>query len=141
MVSNLGQVCGPRGHLLSPYQSDHGYMYVQVPREGKPGTEPRTVHTMVLEAFAGGRPAPGWEARHLNDVKDDNRWPWNLCWGTKAQNVLDAIANGIFRRTARHGTTGGYRRHTLDGEDPCEPCREANKRYCRDRRAALKEGA
>lgn len=27
------------------------------------------------------------------------------------------------------GSLGGYHRHTKAGEEPCDPCREANRRY------------
>lgn len=36
--------------------------------------------------------------------------------------------------TGRCGTYGGYQRHKRDGEDACEPCREANNTYARDYR-------
>jgi hypothetical protein len=49
-------------------------------------------HVWVLEAFRGPRPK-GTVARHLNDVKDDNRLE-NLQWGTQLENVQDAIING-----------------------------------------------
>src|SRR5437660_84181 len=49
---------------------------------------PIAVHLLVLYAFVGPRPViPGYkvEARHLNDVKTDNRAE-NLVWGTSRQN-------------------------------------------------------
>lgn len=50
------------------------------------------VHRAVLEAFTG--PCPdGQECRHANDVANDNRLV-NLSWGTRSQNLYDAIRNG-----------------------------------------------
>lgn len=37
------------------------------------------------------------------------------------------------------GTYGGYQRHIKAAEDPCDPCREANRRYAQARRAARPE--
>jgi hypothetical protein len=34
------------------------------------------------------------------------------------------------------GTTAAYQRHMRHDEDPCEACREANRRSLRERRAA-----
>ena len=45
-----------------------------------------------METFIGPCPA-GMEARHLNDVKKDNRLE-NLRWGTHGDNVQDAYNNG-----------------------------------------------
>ncbi len=61
----------------------------------------RRIHRLVLTAFVGSCP-PGMEARHLNDVKADNRLS-NLCWGTKKENAADAIRNGRTPRGARNG--------------------------------------
>jgi hypothetical protein len=52
------------------------------------------VHTLMLTAFVGPCPE-GMEALHENDVADDNRWPGNLRWGTRSENKLDAVRNGI----------------------------------------------
>lgn len=54
------------------------------------------VHRLVLTAYAGLPSEEGLEARHLNGVSTDNR-PGNLAWGTRRDNVQDAI---------RHGTLG-----------------------------------
>lgn len=62
-----------------------------------------TVHVIELLAFSG--PCPdGMEARHLNDVKTDNRWLINLVWGTPEDNQgLDRLLNGTSNRGERHG--------------------------------------
>lgn len=58
------------------------------------------VHRLVCIAFHGQPPFPRAEARHLNDVCDDNV-PTNLRWGTRRQNIEDAIANGRMRLGSR----------------------------------------
>jgi hypothetical protein len=60
----------------------------------------RFVQALVLTAFVGPCPE-GLECRHLNDVKTDNRLA-NLCWGTRADNVKDAIRNQTHRRGVNH---------------------------------------
>src|SRR3990167_2227261 len=51
-----------------------------------------SVHRLVCEAFHGPCP-PGNLARHLNDIKGDNR-AINLAWGTRCDNWADAKRNG-----------------------------------------------
>ena len=49
------------------------------------------LHRVILETFVG--PAPeGAVARHLNDVRTDNRLE-NLAWGTQQENVDDMLRN------------------------------------------------
>jgi|GEM_PF-2147731 len=50
------------------------------------------VHHLVMLVFVGKRPE-GQVIRHLNDIKTDNCLD-NLCYGTYAENVSDAIKNG-----------------------------------------------
>lgn len=105
-ASNIGRVrrCRPpyrrlptRYRILDLYENVRsGYPQVRI-SSGKRNLKMRYVHQLVLEAFVGPRPE-GLQARHLNDIKTDNRIE-NLCWGTKKENVEDAILNG---RT-RHG--------------------------------------
>lgn len=62
----------------------------------KPGGRKRLwkVHQLVLWAFVG--PAPEkHECRHLNGMPADNRLE-NLKWGTRRENVHDAIQHGTF---------------------------------------------
>lgn len=78
----------PAGRLMVPTPVHCGHLRV------KAGVPLRAVfvHRMVLEAFVGPCPA-GHEARHLNDDPTDNRLE-NLAWGTRAENLADAVRNG-----------------------------------------------
>lgn len=51
------------------------------------------VHQLVLETFVGPKPRLDSEVRHLNDIPTDNRLV-NLTWGTKSENMRDAVRNG-----------------------------------------------
>jgi hypothetical protein len=89
------------GRILKTPPDGTGYPQVNLYVLGK--RTHTTVHVLVLTAFAGPCP-PGLEARHLNDVKTDNRWPENLCWGTRPENQgQDRLANGTSNRGERHG--------------------------------------
>ncbi len=52
----------------------------------------RPVHRLVLLAFRG-EPENGYEARHLNGNRKDNRIE-NLAWGTREENAADREAHG-----------------------------------------------
>ena len=71
-----------------------GYITVSLSRGGVV-TQIR-VQRLVLMAFAGPPPSARHDARHINGDSSDNRL-WNLAWGTRKQNMADAV---------RHGTAG-----------------------------------
>lgn len=85
---------------LKPSLNAHGYESVCL---CVGGTRPRrSVHTLVLLAFVGPCP-PGHETRHLNNVRTDNRWPENICWGTPKENEADKVAHGTDNTGERNG--------------------------------------
>ena len=101
-VSDLGRVrslqhCwGPRPtpHLLKPGIASTGYPTVAL---GRGNT--KQVHALVLSAFVGPCP-PGQECRHKNGVRSDPRLV-NLEYGTRAQNIQDAIVHGTWHSPKR----------------------------------------
>ena len=60
-----------------------------------------SVNRLILFAFVGPAP-PGKECRHLDGNKDNNCLE-NLLWGTRAENIRDAIRHGTFPRGERSG--------------------------------------
>src|SRR3990167_3495984 len=62
---------------LKPHPGHGEYLQVTLTRNGKHYT--RKVHLLVLTAFAGPRPFPKAESRHLNGDNADNRAS-NLAW-------------------------------------------------------------
>jgi hypothetical protein len=75
---------------MSPNRNEKGYLSVRI--TGPSGIKRVMVHTLVLETFAGPRPA-GMEARHL-DGNPGNNSMWNLAWGTPQQNAQDKFSHG-----------------------------------------------
>lgn len=99
--SNSGR-CGKwRVYLGSP--GGRGYLKTTLRDEDRmPVTV--AVHVIMLESFIGPRPTSAHVARHLNDIKTDNRID-NLAWGTPKQNFDDAVKNGRARIGDGHGAT------------------------------------
>jgi hypothetical protein len=85
-IPELGKWWEPLRVRLS---RDWGYPEVQLVL---PSKKPYKIHTLILTAFIGPRP-PGLQARHLDDVKTNNRLS-NLCWGTSSEDSYDMVRNG-----------------------------------------------
>lgn len=88
---------------LSTPLSMYGYPHLRV--EGKT----RFVHHLVLEVFVGPMPE-GKEACHRNGIRTDNRLE-NLYWGTRSENVQDAIKHGTHFWIAKHVAEHGWKRN------------------------------
>jgi hypothetical protein len=76
-----------KGRMLRPGAASHNYPTVVL---GRGNT--RTVHSLVAEAFIGPYP-PGQEVRHKDGDRSNPRLE-NLEYGTRADNVRDAIRHG-----------------------------------------------
>lgn len=74
------------GKVLKPCPTSTGHLQVKIRQES------RLVHRLVLEAFVG--PCPdGMEGLHRDDIPAHN-WLENLRWGTRSDNLNDAVRNG-----------------------------------------------
>ena len=141
-VSDDGQVRSrprerSRGGILKPARNPGGYWYVTLCRG--PEKHRMRVHQLVAEAFIGPCP-PGQEVRHLDDNKDDNRVV-NLAYGTRQENVDDAIRNARLA-AGRHNAAKTHcpREHPYDEANTvhvrtrtgvqrvCRACRNARAR-------------
>lgn len=97
-VSDVGQVMrvlggvhgATPGRILKQRIHENGYYHVGLHNLGSRRTV--TVHSLVAESFHGSRPG-GQHARHRNGIKTDNRAE-NLEWGTRSENMLDAVGHG-----------------------------------------------
>lgn len=79
-----------------------GYPMVDLCRDGKITHKP--IAPMVLSVFVGPRPQGGYQCRHLNGIRNDNRLE-NLSWGTVKENANDKIAHGTVLLGERHPRT------------------------------------
>jgi hypothetical protein len=86
-----------RGRLLKPGTRADGHLVVILCVNRVKTT--RQVHQLVLEAFAGPRPA-GLEGLHDNGNPADNART-NLRYGTHAENMRDAVRHGTNRNAAK----------------------------------------
>lgn len=115
-----------RGKVLKARLDSRGYFMVLITMDsGK--RRNLSVHRQMCIAFHGQPPSPSHEARHLNDVKTDNRLD-NLAWGTKSQNALDAVRNKRHHKSRRTHCPRGHEyspRPTLNGNmrRRCNECR------------------
>lgn len=148
-VSSRGRVRSTRNgkcRILRASIDTRGYPYVG-PWTGNGNVRVR-VHTLVLEAWCGPR-SPGEMARHWDDRKTRNHIR-NLAWGSRSDNMRDAVRNGRNPNSRKRKCPSGHRytpentRITPDGGRECRECHRAKRRRQRaDKRraaAALRQG-
>ena len=127
-----GKTKNLKSRPLPGYAAKSGHRYVDLYCKGI-----RTkvaVHRLVLETFVGPCPA-GLEGCHRNDDPADNRLE-NLYWGTRSDNLLDAVRNGRHGYSRRDRCSNGHK-YTPEstyvrrnGSRACRPCqRAANSAY------------
>jgi hypothetical protein len=92
----------------------------------------------VAEAFHGPRPV-GLEVRHL-DGDSLNNAASNLRYGTRTENLLDAVEHGTHYNAKKTRCPQGHlydetntRVSTTTGERSCRTCARASKRRQRER--------
>jgi hypothetical protein len=135
LVSDLGRVISLPKHgrgtvLLKPTPATRGgYPQVNL-RDGAGGRKVCGVHRLILEAFAGPGPQ-GALALHADDDPTNNTLA-NLRWGTRSDNLYDAVRNG---RHVMSNKTHCKRGHEFTPENTwvsptaggraCRACRKA----------------
>lgn len=88
-----------RGRMLRLCLDDAGQPVVRLYAKGR-GLTVR-VHTLVLGAFVGPRPA-GLEACHFDGIPTNNNIG-NLRWDTRSANVLDSVRHGTHVSNQQRG--------------------------------------
>ena len=88
-----------KGVMLRPGRMPAGHLSVSL---GKNNSQ--CVHKLVLLAFVGPTPK-GHECLHGNGDPSDNRLA-NLRWGTRADNIRDAVRHGTWMTPARVAALG-----------------------------------
>lgn len=86
--------------VLRLIKHKEGYRCVTLYGRGKPGKQ--LAHHLVLEAFVGPRP-PGKEGCHGDRDRAHNDVD-NLRWGTRSDNMQDAVRHGTHNRLAANRT-------------------------------------
>ncbi|WP_052459590.1 HNH endonuclease [Tessaracoccus massiliensis] len=122
VVDSLGRTRQLRGVALALSRNNYGHLYVRLR-----STVRAYVHRLVLEAFIGPCPA-GHECCHRNDDPSDNRVE-NLYWGTRADNMLDRVANGKHHMARRTHCKHGH--EYTPGNTFYNPSKSATTRLCK----------
>jgi transcriptional regulator of met regulon len=86
--------------ILRLTKHNKGYRCVTLYRDGRPNKQ--LVHHLVLEAFVGPRP-PDKEGCHGDRDRTHNDVE-NLRWGTRSDNMQDAVRHGTHNRLAANRT-------------------------------------
>lgn len=79
-----------KGREITGSANKSGHLALTICRDGV--SRSTSLHTLVLEAFAGPCP-PGQEACHWDDDPSNNALS-NLRWDTRSANKKDAVRNG-----------------------------------------------
>jgi hypothetical protein len=136
-VSNFGRVRsyakGKSPRILKALPDTKGYPQVALRKDGH--SLRRRVHTLVLLAFVGERPAE-MECRHL-DGKPTNNVVSNLAYGTHSENELDQVRHGTHHNAKKieckygHEFTASNVFRKSNGGRGCITCRQIRdrKRY------------
>jgi len=97
-VSDQGRIKSYRrrkeGQILRPGRMTAGHLSVSLGRRNS-----QCVHRLVLLAFVGPPPVCH-ECLHANGDPSDNRLV-NLRWGTRSENIADAIKHGTWMTPER----------------------------------------
>lgn len=118
---------GRPGRVLVQSPTSNGYLGVQLSGNGR--RRSMRTHWLVMLAFVGPRP-DGWDTRHLNGIKTDNRLA-NLRYGTKSENEFDKVTHGTHRNARKVACPRG---HPLSGAN-VYPSHRGRYRECRTCRA------
>lgn len=134
---NGGRYVRP-SRLMATHVALQGYLHVTLSRNNERKT--CKVHRLMAEAFIPNPEGLPW-VRHLDD-RPDHLSLDNLAWGTRMDNVRDAIRNGRIRNRTT-GTTHCPREHEYTPENTyvypngsgrrCKTC-DRNRRLSKGRK-------
>jgi len=143
-VSTLGEVRRPfrkkTGQPGTPLSNgvNKGYPFVVLYRDGR--RHVRYLHRLVALAFLE-EPKPGMEVCH-NDGNPMNPRLKNLRWGTRSENVRDAVRHGTKFFAKKRQCPAGHpydeeNTYIQNGSRVCRACRRlGNRRYRARKKAA-----
>lgn len=125
-VSDMGRVKSLKrattsGRILKGRVKECGHVNVFLCKDGHVKTH--YVHSLVLLAFVGSRPANA-QTRHLNSIPTDNRL-CNLAYGSCSENMNDRSKSGNnSKRKLSVYDVKEIRRRLADGERPTAIARD-----------------
>lgn len=126
-ASDDGQIRGKRGSVLKPEINPRNhYQYCSLQVNGKQVL--KSVHGLIALAFHGPCPK-GLEVRHLNGIKLDCRAS-NLEYGTRSQNMQDAVKHGMHVNTRKTHCKNGHEFDYITpttGARQCLTCKQDRK--------------
>lgn len=99
---------------MCPSKNDEGYYQIRFIN----GNKKRSIklHILILELFGPNKPNNKMYALHKNDDKNNNSLD-NLYWGSRRDNEIDKITNGIDRHTKlKIDDINSIRKRYNDGE-------------------------
>lgn len=85
------------------------------------------IHLLVLKTFGPPKPDGNYECLHINGQADDNRIE-NLRWGTRSENIRDAVRMGTHSETRK---THCKFNHEYTDENTIRWPSQPNSRRCR----------
>lgn len=105
-VSDLGRVRSEAHpeQVLRPALNGSGYLAVGLRRDGERRT--RKVHRLVAHAFHGPLPT-GMQTRHLDGDRENNAAS-NLAYGTRSENMKDAVHHGTHNEARKTHCPSGH---------------------------------
>lgn len=108
-VTEDGKVFNSKGHQLSLWKGNNGYLKVKLRIDGKP--KDRYIHRLVAQAFVPN-PDNLPQVKHKDDNKTNCHYT-NLEWGTNQENTQEGYDRGCYKFKTRshkiravHKTTG-----------------------------------
>lgn len=137
----FGGVRRIKGKILRPVKRPTGH--VQVILSDGERREHHDIHRLVMVSFIG-TPPPGMEVCHNNGEPSDNRLV-NLRYGTRSENIYDAVKHGAHWQTKKthcprgHSLSGANVKKSGKGRE-CLACSRAHGyvRYHTERKDDLK---
>jgi hypothetical protein len=103
-ISPQGRRVG--GKILSQTLRGFGYQHVSLHNNATGERSFMTVHKAVMLAFVGPRPE-GQEIRHIDGNPLNNKLS-NLTFGTRSENILDAVRHGTNLNAAKTHCIRGH---------------------------------
>lgn len=130
-VSDQGRLRNTRtGRPMRGTRNKSGHIAVTLSHADRsnPTVHRSYLHVLVATAFLGA-PSPGQEARHY-DGDPSNNTIENIRWGTRLENVGDAIRHGTHISALNLGKKTCPRGHALEGENLWKAALSRGARSC-----------